>query len=125
MQKIIIDTSIFIDYVRTGKSELLDLIELCRQDQVKLYISSLVLFEFWSGRSMRKVQTERQAEVIFSIFEIINVNDVIAKQAGILQRLKYCEGIDALIAATALQKKAKLFTLNKKHFSKVPELKLW
>ena len=63
---------------------------------------------------------ETRTERLLKLFQILNVNKAIARQAGhYLQRFRHSHGIelgDALIAASAQEFDAEIITRNKKHY---------
>lgn len=125
MVKVLVDTSIFIDYARSGGGLLLKLFELAAEEKIKLITCSLVVFEFWSGSSMAKQQNQKKADLLFKHILKLSVTSNIAKRAAQLNRENQARGVDAIIAATALEHQAKLITLNTKDFSKIANLQLF
>ena len=125
MVKIVVDSSVLIDFSRTGKGLFLELNDKFKQGEVDILIPTVVIYEFWSGRSMASVIAEKKAKELLSKYNKIVLGEIVAEKAGDLTRKFSMEGMDAIIAATCLEEKAELATLNQKHFAKVPGLKLW
>ena len=125
MKTIFVDTSLLIDFHRTQRGLFLDLLEDSQISKKKLAISVVVFYEFWSGRSMSKYQVLQEAEFLFEPFESYEVSIDIAKKAGEIRRNYGTDGMDAIIAATALENNAQLATLNTKHFENISGLRLW
>lgn len=123
--KIVIDTSIFIDYSRASTGLYQNLIGGAVTGKYDLYIPTIVLLEFWSGREMNKKINITNANKLFLGINVIDLTKSIAKSAGELVRNDKMVGFDAIIAATALKISAQVATNNIKHFSKVKNLKLW
>lgn len=123
--KIVVDTSILIDFSRTGTGLFKDLIKGANKRELELYISSVTIVEFWAGKSMENKIRATQAEKIFSRMIQISLDEKIAKTAGKLIRRGVAIGFDSVIAATALEIGAQVVTSNVKHFSKIKNLKLW
>lgn len=123
--KVLVDTSVFIDFSRTGEGDLIDLNILAKKNQIKLYTSSIVIAEYWAGDDMQYKKNTKRAEDIFLNLKNIDCDSRIAKIAGELIQKKYIKGFDALIAATALSVNAQVATKNIKHFKKVPKLKIF
>lgn len=119
-----IDTSVMIEHLRTGKGVLANLVKSKAEIQV-LLIPAAVIYEVWSGKSMNKTSEVKKVNRLLQDFELVELTFPIAQKAGELRRNGYCDGIDALVAATALEYKAFLATLNHKHFVKIPGLELW
>lgn len=125
MKKIVVDTSILIEYIRLGEGRWNDLVEMSKNGDVRLLLPTVVMLELWSGKSMEKNKTEMETVKFLSIFSKLNLDEDTAKLAGKLRRENQIDGFDAVIAASCLQEGAWLATLNKKHFEKVEGLKLW
>lgn len=125
MIKILVDTDILIDYLRTGKGILLDLLELQAQDKVGLHISAITILEIFAGRSSKKLTSILQQ--LISGFKVIYVTAELAQFAGELKRDNNLSIAlaDLIIGATALSVKAKLATRNREHFQTIPRLKFY
>jgi predicted nucleic acid-binding protein len=121
---IVVDTNIFIEHARTGKSPLLELSKSINSKNCRLVTPTVVIAELWSGQSMDNEKTEKWTVSLLSKIEIINLDKKIAMLAGQLIRTKQVYGNDAIIAATTLAVEGELLTLNKKDFTKVKGLKL-
>src|SRR3989338_3780434 len=115
--KIVIDTSVFIDYSRASRGVYPVLLEGASDRKYNLYIPTVVITEFWSVESMGLASKKKLAEKLFSGIGRIDLNEVVAKLVGELVRKNIVSGFDAIIAATALQVDAFLATSNEKHFS--------
>ncbi len=108
------DTDVIIDYLRDQS----DVVQYLENLSEILLISSIVVAELYSGL---RDEPEREAlENFLKAFEIVPVNREIAIRGGTYRRdynKSHGTGLaDALIAATADIRQAKLVTLNKKHF---------
>jgi len=125
VKKIVIDTSVLIEYVRSGQGMWNGLVKMSENNEVELFLPTVVVLELWSGKSMSKIKVEKEMVRFLSVFSRLDLSDDVAKLAGKLRREKQVDGFDAVIAATCLKEKAQLATLNKKHFEKVVGLKLW
>lgn len=124
-QKIILDTSVIIEHSRTQAGILIDLQKKQSEGNCVLLVPTVVIFEYWSGRSMSNQKVADAAEYIFSTFKTVKLNEKIAKRAGAMLRSGSIHKIDTIIAATALEERAYLATLNTKHFEDIPGLKLF
>lgn len=125
MNKILIDTDILIDFLRTKKGVLLDLFNLQSEHKVELFIASATIVELYSVKSS-KLKNPDISEFISS-FKIIELTKPLAKFAGELRRdnkliIRFA---DLAIGATALFINAKLATRNRKHFQVIPNLKFY
>jgi len=125
MKKIVIDTSVLIEFARTKKGGYLKLKKLAGQGKVLLFTPTIVVFEFWSGDSMNKSENRQKGEEIFLGIEKIGLDEGIAKRAGELFRKEHVDSFDAIVASTALGLDACLATENIRHFSKIKGLKLY
>ena len=110
----LIDTNILIDYLRE-RTEALTFLEGLNQ---KALISSLTVAELYAG--VRDGKERQQMEAFLGAFVVVPVTEAIAQQGGLYRR-EYgpshgTDLVDALIAATAQEKKARLVTLNGRHF---------
>lgn len=123
--KLVIDTSVFIEFLRRKTGPLAILASEKRNDISELIIPTPVIYELWSGQSMQNAQIVKDTEAVFEDFHILELSPAIAKKAGELRRLKLVDGIDAMVAATTLLHGDYLVTLNTKHFNHIPGLKLW
>jgi predicted nucleic acid-binding protein len=121
----IFDTSILIDHLRGGKT--FNKISLELPDDFHLIISAASIIELFSGKSTRKKEVEEEVRELISNFEIKDIDKKISKRAGVLVRdSKISIGLaDNIIAATAVEIGAQVVTLNKKHFSSIPQVVLY
>ncbi|NTU46030.1 type II toxin-antitoxin system VapC family toxin [Candidatus Roizmanbacteria bacterium] len=122
--KIVVDTNIIIDYLRGGTAweEFLTHAD----PKAELYLSTLVVFELFSGKITIKTEVAKKIHAFLSYFEKVDVTEKIAERAGKIYRDISCnlDVPDYIVAATALEMNAAVLTLNKKHFSQIPELRL-
>lgn len=126
MLKVVLDTSILIDYIRTNKGVFLQLLGEAKSNRIKLYTPSVVLVELWAGQNMIDKDLELYVKKLISIVEVLELSKQLAIHAGELARTCPEVGyIDMIIAVTALHLDAKLATLNIKHFKSVPGLVLF
>lgn len=124
--KIIIDTSIFIDYFRGGKVWERFLNE-SKPDINDLYLPTIVVFEIFSGKSTKNAHIAKEIKGFLKKFQKIEFTEEIALRAGELFRdtTRDLDIPDYIIAASALEIGGTVLTLNKKHFEKVPHLTLY
>ena len=125
MVNISVDSSILIQNLRLGKELFFGILKKADLGDVRLIISSAVLMEIWSGKSMNDSVLVKKIEKRLLAFENVVVNVEIAKKAGEIRRKHEISGIDALIAATSIINEAELVTLNTKHFVGIKGLKLY
>lgn len=111
MTDILVDTDIFIDHLR-GAVEV-------KAGRHRLYYSVITRAELFAGAT----GTGLAAQVL-APFREIPVDRPIAERAGRIRRESGLRMPDALIAATALDRRLGLATRNKKHFERVRGLRI-
>lgn len=124
MVNIVIDTSVFIEYIRDG-GILPSLVRWAAKERGKLIVPVIVVGELLAGKSMKTKEAQQELMLMFKGMEIVDIDVSIAAKYGKIRRKEQAFGNDAWIAASCLVKKAKLATLNKKHFEKVRGLRLY
>jgi len=124
MKKVLIDTDIIIDYLRTNKGILVDLLALNAKGKIEILISVITVLEITAGITGSK--DEKYINSLFEYSNIIPINYEIASFAG--KNKQNIKGpiylADYLIAMSAIYTKSYLATRNNKHFSTIPDLKL-
>lgn len=124
VKKLFIDTSVFIKFARTGGGPLDAIFDLAAENKIEPCISTVVIFELWSGKSMKTKDEENKLQELIKGMQCYDLTEDIAKKAGELRRKGLVTGFDTIIAATAIIHKAQLATLNVKHFEKIKGLSL-
>lgn len=125
MVKVVIDSSLIIEKIRTDGGLFDSLIELQSDNKVVLLMSVVTIAELWAGQSMsKKMEIESVNEITKYIKRLI-VNEDIAKMSGEIVRKYKIGAMDAIIAASTLEDGAELATLNLKHFKMIKGLKLY
>jgi len=124
--KLIFDTNVLIDGLRLrpkGKA----LIASLEKSEHELYISSVVGFEIFAGRSSQDIDQRKKIQTFLGFFDVVDVSWKIAKRAGEIYRsgLRQLEFPDYIIAATAMEIGAEVVTLNRKHFEKIPGVRIY
>lgn len=125
MTKILVNTDVVIDYLRTKNSALPDLLKLQVQKKVELYISSITILEIFAGKTSKK-QTSYLQQLI-SGFKVMYVTAELAQFAGELKRdyNLLTAFADLIIGASTLYINAQLATRNRQHFQAIPRLKFF
>lgn len=124
MQKILIDTSIIIDFLRQKDKSKTYFFYFARNNY-QLNASILTHAESYAGKSIWESEAARKAlEVVLSNIKIILLDEEISKQAGQISAKYDLDIVDSIIGATALLNGLNLATLNTKDFEKIEELKL-
>lgn len=119
----IFDTSIFIDALRQNKKaeEI-----FANFDDVadRLFVSSIIGFELFAGKSSSNVTQKSKINRLLSHFTEVDITWKISQLAGEIYRdkIKGLEVPDYIIAATSIEIGAQVVTLNKKHFSLIPQV---
>lgn len=123
-KKVLLDTSVIIDFLRRKKKEQAVLYSLAEGDY-DLSISLITHMELDAGKSVwEKTKARQELETIFEGLEVLNLDEEISKNAGKIRAKSNVDLIDAIIAATAKHHQLPLATLNTKHFKQIRELKL-
>lgn len=118
--RLLIDTDIFIDYFNHGFFE-----EILENEEFDIYYSAVTKKELLSKQGLKN--SGKQAILyILKEHKIINLTaDIANRYSGLLDEYPEMEKEDALIAATALQKRLPLLTRNWKHYRKIKGLVLF
>lgn len=124
MKKLLLDTSVLIDFLRRKNKEETLLVKIFRAGYMPA-ISLITHTELYAGKSVwRKVKAKRELENLLAGLEIITFNEEVSRLAGQI-RAKHRLGIvDAIIAAEAITSHLSLVSLNTKDFKRVKGLEL-
>lgn len=123
--KLVIDSSILIDYFRGGAKWQNFLHEAPRN--AELFLPTIVIFELFSGKSSKKNSTAKDILNLCKRFTQIELGQTVAMNAGELYRDigSHIDAIDYIIAASAFSIGGIVVTLNKKHFEQIPGLSIY
>jgi len=118
--RILVDTDVFIDYFNAG--EYADILE---GQRTTIYYSVVTRKELLGKPGLK--DSERQAIVeALRRFRLVPLTPAIAaRYAAVRRTAPGLEREDALIAATAMEKRLPLMTRNWRHFRRVPGLSLY
>ncbi len=125
---VVIDTNILIDYIRRSNSADSYLVKLLKLNpSPKIAISIITIQELYAGQSSKIAGKEQFFLRIVDSLKVLPYDSQVAKFAGEIIRdtKSQIQFADAVIAATAILNKASLFTLNKKDFQGIKNLKLY
>ena len=123
MKKLVVDTSVIIDFLRSNNKEDSLLYKLAEED---LYISIVTHTELYAGKSVWENSEARESlEKVLSGMSFVALDKRISERAGYIKSYSNISLIDALIASTALIGSMELMTLNIKDFEKVKGLKIF
>ena len=119
---ILLDTNILIEVLKNSKN-MIDFLNRLDND---FSISSITMMELYFG-ALNKEEVKK-LEKFFYKFDIVDIDEKISKKAVELIK-KYAKSHNlnipnALIAATAIEKDYRLFTLNLKDFRYIKNIKL-
>ena len=122
-RRVLVDTSIFIDYFRKKDKQKTKLY-LLKRDGYRLSTSSICYFEYMSGSKNREFD-----KLLFDNIEVIAFDKIQAYKASkIFQDFKKSNTLvefrDILISSCAISQNIYLATLNKKHFERIKDLSL-
>jgi len=123
----VVDTSVVIELFDRGNTVLLEDI-LNRYGG--LYVPWIVLYEYLYGHKYLGRGVEKRKRAVEKLGQIVWVTqDILAKAMEIDVELhRKGEAIpfsDILVAATAITLKAELITLDRRHYTRIPELKMY
>ena len=124
---VVLDTNIIIDHLRQSPNKETLLKSIARKTQKEdLAISVLTVQELYEGKSTRDEEKEAYLLATIIPLRILPYTYEVAQLAGKIARdAKHpLEFSDAAIAATAITYGASLLTLNRQHFTSIPELEI-
>lgn len=122
--EVLLDTSVLIDFLRRGGGKMTWFYELAKASD-RLVISAMTQAELYSGKRIWKSKVAmRELTDLLSGIEVLPLSGSVSKLAGKLRAESGKDLMDMIIAATALENKLKLATVNKKHFKKIRGLRL-
>ena len=125
----LIDTDCIIDAL-SGNVPTLDLLDALSADG--LAVSIITLGELFHGadRSTHPMEGQRAIRTFLSEYAVLNLSEPIIERFAAIRALLRRQGrlisdLDLLIAATALDHDLTLVTRNRRHFERVPGLRLF
>lgn len=126
MPKILIDTSIIIDYLRQ-KDKSKTLLYYFGHHRYQLYASIITHAESYAGKSVwERKEAMELLEKLFSNIKILPLEERFSKKAGLISATNHnLEIVDAIIASTAISFDLELATFNIKDFEKIEGIKLF
>lgn len=125
MNKILLDSSVIIDFLRIRDKKSTIFYKVANGNH-KLFVSIITHAELYAGKSVWETKIARdELESLFSKIQIINLNEELSKKAGEIKAKYGIDLLDAIIAATALVHKLDFATLNIKDFASIERLKLY
>ncbi|MBL7150684.1 PIN domain-containing protein [Candidatus Microgenomates bacterium] len=123
MKKVLIDTSVLIEFLRVKKKK--TLYERILTGKWRPVVSFITPAELWAGKSVWQDKNKTELlENLLSGIEIIFPSPVTLKLTGKLRAQYQISLLDAFIAAAAIEQKLSLATFNLKDFKKIKEVKV-
>lgn len=125
MARILIDTSVIIDFLRQRDKSKTLLFNLAHSNY-DLCASIITYAESYAGKSVWEKPDARKAlETLFSNIKILPMGEELSRKAGEISANYDTDIIDAIIAATAMVHRISLVTLNIKDFKEIDGITLW
>lgn len=119
-EPLLFDTDVLVDYLR-GQPEA---VALVKGSADRIMLSAVVVAELYAGVRDDEM---KQLDALLSLFPVVAVDAAIARAAGLYKRdyqKSHALGLaDAILAATAIARKASLKTLAVRHYPMFKGLK--
>lgn len=123
MKRVLIDTGIFIDFLRSRK-EARALFEDIMKENITAHISVMTEAELFSGKDCDDSGKRHFLEMLLHAINRIEVDSGIARRAGDFTRAYKTPLVDSIIAATSVKHGLILYTRNTRDFRPIKEVKL-
>ena len=124
MKKVLLDTSILIDFLRRKNKSDSSFVKLL-QRKYQFYISIVTHTELFSGKTIwENEKLHLEIETLCSGLHILPLETEISKKAGEIRAKNNTTIINAIIAGTAINHGLSLATLNLKDFEDIKGLGL-
>ena len=123
MKTLVLDTDIFIDYLR-GLPKAEGFFKQLKQGESLVYFSAITEAELLGGKECSTIEKKAALLNFLAHFAKVSVDNQVAASAGELRRNFSIEIPDAIIAATALLMKGELLTRNLKDYQKIADLRV-
>src|SRR5438132_1072122 len=114
--KIVVDTNIIIDWLRTKEKKTTLYHKYFIDGDKEAVISFITIVELYAGKGMNIDKQKILVENIIERVEILEGTMSTYITAGEIMRKNIIQTEDAIIAAQAVMEEIPLLTLNKKHF---------
>lgn len=124
MKKLMLDTSVIIDFLRRKDKKESLFYQVSEED---LYISIISHTEIFAGKSIWENQEARNVlSEVFSGTKIIPLTEAVSEKAGYIRAHNQSNSlIDSIIAATSITSDCKIVTLNKKDFEQIEGIEIY
>lgn len=125
-ERLVIDTSIFIEFLRAKDKTETHLFKL--SGQLDLYLSAVTLYELLMGATNEEKISD--VHLLTDDLPILPFSEEVAWKASeiyhhLRENNKIIEFRDIFIGATCIVNNAAIFTLNRKHFHRIKELEIY
>lgn len=128
MKSVVLDTDIFIDYLHGKNKNFAHLLKRAKKEKLQLFIPTAVLVEIFVGYEFLQESDYERAKKLLRKFKRIPLTEeigLIAAKIGREEKLGFLGTVDLVVAATALMLKAEVATHNVRHFSLIPQLRIF
>src|SRR5664279_3486464 len=124
MKRLLLDTSVIIDFLRMGNKQETLFYKLAQEE---ISISVITHTELYAGKSVWKNEKAREElETLFSGITILPLTQEISTKAGEIKAIHHNIGLlDCIIGATAMAHDLPLVTLNIKDFEHIVGVTLY
>lgn len=124
MKKLLLDTSVIIDFLRSKDKQNTLFFRLAREN---LSISIITHSELYAGKSVwEKKEAREELEKLFSGMTILPFDEEISKKAGYLKARSHISSLlDCIIGASSIHYELELATLNVSEFRNMNGITLY
>ncbi|MEK7129696.1 MAG: PIN domain-containing protein [Patescibacteria group bacterium] len=125
MTKVVVDSDIIIDFLRTGSGLLPALFESQRDGKLELFLSAITILELFAGKSSKAAAG--QLRELITGFTVVPLGNELAIFAGELKRDHRISTAfaDLVVGAATIAIGAQLATRNKRHYQGIPKLRFY
>ena len=131
MRSLLLDSDVIVDFLRKGIDHS-NIFKGIKDKDVQAFVTPITTFELynWAFLSSNPKQKLEELSRLLEFTELIPLDRAQSYVASKIYTYLVKKGIpleirDILISSCAIAKNVKLFTKNKKHFSRIPELQLF
>jgi predicted nucleic acid-binding protein len=125
MKKLLLDTSVIIDFLRRDEKKQSLLYRLAQQKH-QLSISIITHTELYAGKSVWERKSARaELQTVFSGLGMLPLEKGVSEKAGEIRARYGIDLLDAIIAASAHVHGIELVTLNTKHFQGIEGVSIY
>lgn len=126
MSRVVVDTSVLVDFLRRHDRETTVLGALVSQADHEFCIALITHTELYAGSSVwERPQARKELEIVLAGLLILPFSLEVSERAGWVRATYRLSPPDAIIAATALEHSLPLLTFDVADFKKIKGLKLF